>query len=104
MMRQENYTLSRHALLENTSSRKDDGLIEELFGEFPIMSGRPTADVALTEKRREEHPRIGYNLFVTCQFDWNMNIQAMTYSSKPALFAPACEHLGGSAAISSQGS
>jgi hypothetical protein len=51
VVQQENRALRGHTLLDNTARGKDEGFIEELLGEFPMMGGRPAADVALTEKR-----------------------------------------------------
>ncbi len=59
----EDRTLGDHTILCNTPRSEDQGLIEELLGEFPMMGGRPAADVALIEERWYEDPGICDHLF-----------------------------------------
>src|ERR1700722_10293080 len=39
-----------YALLNHTSGREYQGFVEELLGEFPMVGGRPAADVAFAEE------------------------------------------------------
>ena len=47
VVQHENRTLGDHALFCDPPRSEDEGFIEELFGEFPMMGGGPAADVAL---------------------------------------------------------
>jgi transposase len=49
-MQQECSALRDHALFSNAARSKDEGLIEELLGELPMVRGCPAADVALTKE------------------------------------------------------
>ena len=51
VVQHENRTLGDHAFFCNTPCSEDQGFIEKLLGKFPMMSGRPAADVALIEER-----------------------------------------------------
>jgi hypothetical protein len=62
-MQEESCALCIHAFLRDSACRKDEDFIEELFGEFPMVGCRPTADVALIEKRWHKHPGVCDHLF-----------------------------------------
>ena len=62
-MQQENSALRRDTLFDDATRCEDDGLVEKLLGEFPMMGGGPAADVAVIEERWYEDPGIGDDLF-----------------------------------------
>jgi len=59
----ESGTLGDYAPFCETPRSEDEGFIEELLGKFPMMGGRPAADVALVEERWYENPGICDQLF-----------------------------------------
>ena len=89
VMQHENRTLGGHAFFGDTPRREDEGFIEELLGEFPMMGGRPAADVAFAEERWYEHPGICDHLFAASQVQRHRNIEPVPYAPEPTLLAPA---------------
>lgn len=77
----ENRTLSYHAPFCDTPSGEDESLVKQLLGQFPVMSGCPTADVAWIEKRWCEDPWICEHLFATCQIQRDRNVKSVSYTS-----------------------
>ena len=81
MWEQEDRALRRHAFLDDTARRENEGFIEELLGQFPVMRGRPAADIALAEERRDKHPGIGNDLFAPGQIEGHRDIEPARQSS-----------------------
>ena len=84
----ENRTLGDHAFFCNTPCSEDEGLIEKLLGKFPMMGGRPAADVAFIEERWYEDPGVCDHLFAASQVQWHRNIKPMSYPPEPTLLLP----------------
>ena len=102
IMQQECGALRGHMLQGDTARSKDEGLIEELLGEFPMMSGSPAADVALTKERRDKHPWICDDLFAASQIQGHGNIKPMPDPPEPALLSPARQKLCGFAPLDTE--
>jgi hypothetical protein len=84
----ENRTLGDHAFFCNTPCSEDEGLIEKLLGKFPMMGGRPAADVAFIEERWCEDPGVCDHLFAASQVQRHRNIKPMSYPPEPTLLFP----------------
>src|ERR1700722_2097371 len=86
----------------DTARCKHEGFVEELFGEFPMMSCCPATDIALTKKRGNKDPGICDDLFATGEIQRHGNVEPMPDPSEPALFSPACQKLRGVATLNSE--
>lgn len=58
-----------------------------------MVRGRPATYVALIEKRWHEHPRICDYLFAGGEVQGHRNVEAVSYSPKPALLLPPRQKL-----------
>src|SRR5262249_5135365 len=84
----ESCPLRRYSLLGNTACGKDESLIKELLGEFPMVGGRPSADVGLTEECGNEYPGICNYLVDAGEIQRYRNVEPVPNPSEPALLSP----------------
>src|SRR5712692_6176847 len=79
IVQKEACALRGYAPPDDAARRKHEGFIQELLGEFPMMGGRPAADVALIEERWYENPGIYEHLFATGQVQGDGNVKSVSY-------------------------
>lgn len=102
-MKQEDDALGDHAFFGDPASREDNGLIEELLRQLPVVGGGPAADIALTKEGRNQHPRIVDKLLAAGEIEWHRNIEPVPDAPKPALLAPSRQELRGTATVEPEG-
>ena len=103
VVQNENDALRGRTFLDDAAGCENDGFVEKLLGQFPMVGGRPASDIALTKQGRDEHPGISHDLFVAGQVERHGNIEPMPDAPEPALFGPPREELRGAVPINAKG-
>ena len=102
-MQSEDRALRGYTLVQQAASSENEGLIEELFREFPMVRSRPPANVGLAEQRGDKHPGVYNDLFASSKIHRHGNIEPTSYPSKPTLLSPPRQKFRGDATINPEG-